>query len=113
MLRIGLRRRCAVMQEVEVAVNRSAGQLKLAEEMLQGSLQTKFAGPIMAALLPLLIQFGLQMLQKWLSGELNTPQLRTYGIEESEDSRLDDDDTAELAAFNQPPSDTDTVELQP
>jgi len=89
------------MQEVETAVNRAAGQPQLAEEMLRGALSTRFGGPILMALLPLAIEFGLKMLKAYLEGKLNTPRLRAYGVD-SEDDELDSEDSDELAAFEQP-----------
>lgn len=101
MARLGLKRRRIVMQEVETAVNRAAGQPKLAEDILQGALETRFSGGIWAVLLPLAIEFGMKMLKAWLEGKLNTPKLRAYGAD-SEDDELDSEDASELATFESP-----------
>ncbi len=119
MARLGLRRRQAVMQEVETCVNRSAGQPELARQMLEGAVRTRFAGSIWAALLPILMQFAMKALQDWLDGKLNTPQARLFGIWDDEDSQdLDADDVAVVSESGALPAastghstDDDTVEL--
>lgn len=106
MKRLGLKRRRLVMQEVQAAVNRAAGQPRLAEDILRGAIQTRFGGSLWAALLPIAIEFGLKMLKAWLDGKLNTPKLQAYGVD-SEDDELDSEDADELASFEQPATTTE------